>query len=71
MQIQNPWTQAMVDFDFESVTQEQLETFANLMDDETREFIHADIAPCTPGEFLRAYCEKVGPKAAGTLILGS
>lgn len=27
----------------------------NLMDDETRETVHADIAPCTAQEFFDAY----------------
>lgn len=27
----------------------------NLMDDETREAVHADVAPCTEQEFFNAY----------------
>ena len=28
----------------------------NLMDDEIREALHAELAPCTEQEFLDAYC---------------
>lgn len=30
---------------------------ANLMDDSTREAIHAELAPCTEAEFLARYLE--------------
>ena len=29
----------------------------SLMDDDIREQVHADLAPCTEQEFLDAYCE--------------
>lgn len=31
---------------------------ANLMDDEIREAIHAELAPCTEQEFLDAYVDR-------------
>ena len=39
---------------------------ANMMDDDTREAVHADIAPCTELEFLARYLEL----ASDDLIIG-
>lgn len=47
----------------ESVTLDQLVEY---MDDETREAVHAELAPCTDEEFLRRYLEI----AADDLIIG-
>lgn len=33
-------------------------TVVNLMDDELREEIHRDLAPCTEQEFLDEYCKR-------------
>lgn len=41
--------------DIDNITTDQLDALAQIMDDDTREQIHSDSAPCTPGEFLRAY----------------
>lgn len=30
---------------------------AALMDDDTREAVHADVAPCSEQEFFEAYCK--------------
>jgi hypothetical protein len=38
----------------------------NMMDDDTREAVHADVAPCTEVEFLAAYLER----ASDDLVLG-
>ncbi len=38
-------------------TQVDFEAAVNLMDDEIREAIHAELAPCTEQEFFDAYCE--------------
>lgn len=32
------------------------DTVVNLMDDEIREQVHDEIAPCTPQEFYNRYC---------------
>lgn len=32
------------------------DTVVNLMDDDIREQVHAEIAPCTPQEFYNRYC---------------
>ena len=42
------------------------EAVANMMDDDTREAVHNEIAPCTEAEFLAAYLER----AADDLIIG-
>ena len=34
---------------------ENWESIVNLMDDEIREAVHADLAPCTEEEFLEEY----------------
>ena len=34
----------------------------SLMDDDIREQVHADLAPCTEQEFLDAYCERHAEK---------
>lgn len=42
------------------------ETVANFMDDETREKVHAELAPCDKLEFLERYLEI----APSNLIIG-
>lgn len=39
------------------ITQEKMDAIAVLMDDETREKVHRESAPCEPIEFLKRYCE--------------
>lgn len=41
--------------DYPTLTLAQLEAIVMVMDDEIRERIHSEIAPCEPGEFLTAY----------------
>ena len=38
-----------------TLTQEELDNIATYMNDEIREDLHFDLAPCTPEEFLKAY----------------
>lgn len=35
----------------------KMDAIAVLMDDETREKVHHELAPCEPIEFLKRYCE--------------
>lgn len=35
-----------------------MDAVANLMDDELREDIHMDLAPCTDQEFVDEYCKR-------------
>ena len=42
------------------------DAIVNMMDDDTREAIAADLAPCSELEFLEAYLER----AADDLIIG-
>lgn len=48
--------------------QVDFEVAVNLMDDEIREALHAELAPCTDQEFFDAYCkaheEKYGEEFA-------
>lgn len=39
------------------LTQEMLDVIATYMDDDIREGLHFDIAPCSPEEFLKKYIE--------------
>lgn len=38
-------------------TQVDFEAAVNLMDDEIREALHTELAPCTEQEFFDAYCK--------------
>ncbi len=42
--------------DFE-LNQDLMDAIAVYMDDEKREQVHYEIAPCSPEEFLKRYCE--------------
>lgn len=42
--------------DFE-LTQELMDTIASYMNDDMRETVHAELAPCEPEEFLKRYLE--------------
>lgn len=42
--------------DFE-LTQDLMDTIASYMDDDKRETVHAELAPCEPEEFLKRYLE--------------
>lgn len=39
------------------VSQEELQIIAMYMDNDIREKVHFELAPCTPYEFLKRYCE--------------
>lgn len=39
------------------INQELMDTIASYMDDETRETVHFELAPCKPEEFLTRYLE--------------
>lgn len=40
------------------ITQEDMDVIGSYMNDEIREDLHSEIAPCTPEEFIAAYLEK-------------
>lgn len=40
-----------------TMTQELMDVIATYMDDEIREQVHFEMAPCEPEEFLKRYCE--------------
>ena len=39
------------------LTEEVLDTIASYMDDDKRERVHFELAPCDPEEFLKKYLE--------------
>lgn len=39
------------------ITKSKFETIASYMNDEIREQVHAELAPCTETEFLKRYLE--------------
>lgn len=39
------------------LTQKIMDTIASYMDDEIRETVHHELAPCEPEEFLKRYLE--------------
>ncbi len=41
----------------EALERHSIDTLANYMDDDTREAVHAELAPCTDLEFLTRYLE--------------
>ncbi len=43
---------------FPDLTQEDLDAIAVVMDDDIREEVHSEVAPCHPGEFLTAYLDR-------------
>lgn len=69
--IYNPWTSQPVEYDCSKITRQQLQAYAQTMDDDIREAIHNDLAPCTDAEFITEYIDRVGPVDAGYVILGS
>lgn len=40
-----------------AISQKKMDTIASYMNDEAREDVHAELAPCRPEEFLRRYLE--------------
>lgn len=40
-----------------TLTQELMDTIGSYMDDEKRETVHFELAPCEPEQFLRRYLE--------------
>ena len=65
--VTNPWTGAQVTTTPEELTQDKLSALAQLMDDQIREAIHSELAPCSNWRFWVAYVERVGPDEAGKL----
>ena len=39
------------------LTQEKIDVIATYMDDEIREKVHSELAPCSPKDFLEKYVE--------------
>lgn len=41
----------------EKITQKDMDIIANYMNDDIREAVHSELAPCKPEEFLARYLE--------------
>lgn len=67
--IVNPWTGAYGERDISDITQEQIDAYALLLDDDTLSALEG--AGDTPAAWLAAYVDRVGPVEAGRVILGS
>jgi hypothetical protein len=53
------WKQNGEEFDLDAPENERIwESIASYMDDDIRESVHAELAPCTNTEFLNSYLEK-------------
>lgn len=50
----NPWSGATVHRDITALTQAELDAYAQHMDDDLREALNSELAPCSPPEFLAA-----------------
>lgn len=61
--VRNPVTGLTTWIDPERVTQGKLDAMP--LDNEVRELVHSEMAPCSPAEFFRAYAERVGTDEAG------
>lgn len=69
--VTNPFGGAWVAFDRAAITQDQLDAWAPMMGDELREELHSALAPCTPGDFVAAWVDRVGPDEAGRVMVGA
>jgi hypothetical protein len=69
VRLQNPFTNVGVDFDLDAVTQAQLDYTATFMDDDLRERLNSELAPCSPAEFLTAWIKEVGTEEASRVLL--
>ncbi len=65
----NPWSGAVVERDITDLSKDELDAYP--LDEDACKSLHRRLAQCTPAEFLAAYVDAVGPKAAGRVILGS
>lgn len=49
---------------YNAITESQLDDLAQYMDDDIRERIHSELAPCEPSAFWARYVELVGEDTA-------
>ena len=66
----HPVTGGWVTRDISELTEHELDAYARLMETELREVLHGE-GYASPPEFLAAWARRVGPEAAGRVILGS
>ena len=50
------------------ITKEKLDIIATYMDDEIREKVHFEMAPCEPTDFLKRYLELVSMRKQGSTL---
>lgn len=70
--VTNPWTKQVLQRDITGLTQQQLDAYAQVMTDESREAINDEVGDdCTPESWLAAWAARVGADEAGRIIIGS
>ncbi len=70
--ITNPWTGHTFERDVTDLTQQDLDAYAAVMDDESREAANDKFEDgMTPGQWLAIWAEMVGSEEAGRVVLGS
>lgn len=69
--VTNPATGQPVEMDITTITEDDLDAYAQLMDDDIREDLHSARDWESPAKFLAAYVDRFGPDDAGRIILGS
>ena len=69
--VTNPWTGHTFEKDVTDLTQQDLDAYAAVMSDDSREAANDKFSDGTPGEWLAIWAEMVGSEEAGRIILGS
>ncbi len=70
--VTNPWTGTTFDKDVTYLTQTDLDGYAAVMSDESREATNDQVEDgMTPGQWLAIWAEMVGSEEAGRVVLGS
>ena len=67
--VTNPWSGADVRIDLTRLAADRFNAWVELMDDDVREELHRELAPCEPAEFIAAFVERVGMAEAGRVLL--
>jgi len=70
--VTNPWSGSTFEKDVTDLTQKELDAYATVMDDESREAANDKFEDgMTPGQWLAIWAEMVGSEEAGRVVLGS
>jgi len=69
--VKNPWTGNLGVLTKKDVSRGDADRYGAVMDDELREHLHSQLAPCSDWDFLKAWSELVSTDEVGRVILGS